>query len=490
MGHNGGVVRLLGHADRGQRLGERADLIRLDENGVRDVLLDAFAQKLRVGDEQIVADQLQPGAERARELRPTVPVALAHAILDRDDRVFAGEVCQVARELGAREAAVLELELVGAVAEELRARDVEPEIQVLAGAVAGRVDRLQDDPEGRLVGLKARREAALIAHGCRQTALVQQLLERMKHLGAGAQRLAKARRPDRQDHELLDIQAVVGVGAAIDDVHHRHGHDGLATVAERLPEIAIERQPCIARRGVRARNRYSEQRVGAEPALVLRAVELDQPAIDAGLVARVVAEQRLPQHGVDMLHRREHALAAVALLVAIAQLDRFARPGGSTRRDRRSAGNTRIEDDVGFHGGMAAGIEDFAAADLGDSAHGLAFLLCACAHDYSSDSSNGRALTARSSSLSVASSGSMRPSGQAFGPSESAWSGCGWVSMNSPATPAATAARASTGMNSRCPPEAEPCPPGHGTECVASNTTGQPVSRMIDSERMSETRLL
>ena len=62
--------------------------------------------------------------------------------------------------------------------------------------------------------------------------------------------------------------------------------------------------------------------------------------------------------------------------------------------------------------------------------------------------------------------------------------------MNRPAMPAATAARASTGTNSRWPPEAVPCPPGSCTECVASNTTGQPVSRMIASERMSETRLL
>jgi hypothetical protein len=54
----------------------------------------------------------------------------------------------------------------------------------------------------------------------------------------------------------------------------------------------------------------------------------------------------------------------------------------------------------------------------------------------------------------------------------------------------ATAARASTGTNSRWPPEAVPCPPGSCTEWVASNTTGQPVSRMIASERMSETRLL
>ena len=37
--------------------------------------------------------------------------------------------------------------------------------------------------------------------------------------------------------------------------------------------------------------------------------------------------------------------------------------------------------------------------------------------------------------------------------------------------------------------EALPCPPGSCTECVASNTTGQPVLRMIMSERMSDTRL-
>src|SRR5438105_13856952 len=83
-----------------------------------------------------------------------------------------------------------------------------------------------------------------------------------------------------------------------------------------------------------------------------------------------MAEQRLPQHGVHMLHRLEHALAAVALLVAIAQLDRFARASGSTRRDRCSAGNTRVEDDVGFQRVMAAGVEDLSAADLGDSARG------------------------------------------------------------------------------------------------------------------------
>ena len=46
-----------------------------------------------------------------------------------------------------------------------------------------------------------------------------------------------------------------------------------------------------------------------------------------------------------------------------------------------------------------------------------------------------------------------RSSGIMFGPSEGARSGSGWVSMNTAATPSATAARAITGANSRWPPE-------------------------------------
>ena len=63
--------------------------------------------------------------------------------------------------------------------------------------------------------------------------------------------------------------------------------------------------------------------------------------------------------------------------------------------------------------------------------------------------------------------------------------------MNTAATPTATAARASTGTNSRSPPEAVPLPPGCCTEWVASNTTGAPVVRArIGSARMSLTRVL
>ena len=71
------------------------------------------------------------------------------------------------------------------------------------------------------------------------------------------------------------------------------------------------------------------------------------------------------------------------------------------------------------------------------------------------------------------SSAGISASGIMFGPSLNARSGFGWVSMNRPLAPAASAARASTGANSRWPDDLSPPPPGSCTECVASKTTGQ-----------------
>ena len=77
-----------------------------------------------------------------------------------------------------------------------------------------------------------------------------------------------------------------------------------------------------------------------------------------------------------------------------------------------------------------------------------------------------------------------------FGPSDGALSGSSWLSMNRPLTPTATAARASTGTNSRCPPELPPRPPGCCTEWVASKITGWPRPAICGRARMSETSVL
>ncbi|MCY1240282.1 hypothetical protein D9M72_531210 [compost metagenome] len=46
----------------------------------------------------------------------------------------------------------------------------------------------------------------------------------MEHLGAHAQGFPESGRADRLDHELLDIDIVIGMLAAMEDVHHGHRH--------------------------------------------------------------------------------------------------------------------------------------------------------------------------------------------------------------------------------------------------------------------------
>ncbi len=108
MRHDRGVLRLLGHLDGFQGLGERAAiLVDLDQDGVGDLPVDAFLQDLRVGDEQVIAHELYPAGELVGEPLPAVPVALGHSVLDGDDGVARGKAGKVIGEARRIETAAL-----------------------------------------------------------------------------------------------------------------------------------------------------------------------------------------------------------------------------------------------------------------------------------------------------------------------------------------------------------------------------------------------
>src|SRR5580658_7413995 len=92
MADDGPIAVLRGDADAIERLGERADLVELDENRVRRAGLDAAAQALDVGHEEVVADDLNARADPLGEKLPALPVVLGKAILDRHDGIFAREL--------------------------------------------------------------------------------------------------------------------------------------------------------------------------------------------------------------------------------------------------------------------------------------------------------------------------------------------------------------------------------------------------------------
>ena len=107
---------------------------------------------------------------------------------------------------------------------EFRRRDIEAQVHILTGRIARVFNGLEDDLHGRLVRRQVRGKAALVTDRRTQPTSLQYPGQGMKDLGTAAQRLGKRRQAHRQNHELLHVHAVVRVGAAVDDVHHGHGH--------------------------------------------------------------------------------------------------------------------------------------------------------------------------------------------------------------------------------------------------------------------------
>src|SRR5918994_420524 len=136
----------------------------------------------------------------------------------------------------------------------------------------------------------------------------------------------------------------------------------------RSADVAVERQV----RGVGCRmghrQRDAEDRVGAELAFVVGAVEVQHGLVHQPLLAGLVAHQLRselvdhPQHGFA------NTFAAVPA-VDVAQLNRLERSRGCAGGHRGAALGSVVEDDLHLDGGVAARVEDLAGADELDTGH-------------------------------------------------------------------------------------------------------------------------
>ena len=94
---------------------------------------------------------------------------------------------------------------------ELGGGGVEGDVDVLAGAVAGLLDGLEDAHDGFLVAAEVGGEAAFVADVGGHAFALENGAEVVEDLGAHAEGLAEGGCADGHNHELLEVDAVVGV---------------------------------------------------------------------------------------------------------------------------------------------------------------------------------------------------------------------------------------------------------------------------------------
>jgi hypothetical protein len=182
---------------------------------------------------------LDPVTERLGECPPVGPGVLVQSVLDRQDREAIGER-SIEVDHGSRiESPTLSRQLVVAVAEDLARCWIERDPD--AFPVPGTLGRLEHRRDRFLRRPEIGREPSFITDPGGEAPLVQDGLELMEHLRADSKSLGERRRTGRNDHELLQIEAVLRVRASVDHVHHRHGkRSGLGPT-----QPSIQRDPCV-----------------------------------------------------------------------------------------------------------------------------------------------------------------------------------------------------------------------------------------------------
>ncbi len=174
------------------------------------------------------------------------------------------------------------------------------------------------------------------------------------------------------------------MSAAIQNVHHRGGQDIGAGPAE----IAIERQAERGRGSSRCRHRNRQDGIGAQPALVLGAIEFDHLLVDGALVGGVEVGQGVGDFAVHIFYRLQYTLALVALLVAVAQLDRLVLAGGCSAGDGCTSPGSVGQGDFRLDRRIAARIENLPRPNflnLRDHVHDCwcaSFFLCGVTGNY------------------------------------------------------------------------------------------------------------
>ena len=374
MAHHAGVATPVGQLHCFDGFGQRADLVHLDQDGIGHPFLDAAAQALHVGHEEVVPHELGVVPERIGHELPGGPIVLVASVLDADDRVLSTELLPVVDPGGAVHLLADTRQDVQALllVVEFAAGGIQGELEVLVRLVTGLFDGHQDGVECLFVGVEVRSESALVTNVGAQSFAGQDLFEVMEHLGAHAQAFREGVRADRHDHELLDVDGVVCVGTAIDDVHHGHRHQ----VGVHATDVTVQRLTEGARGGLGHGEADAKQGVGPQVALVVGAIQVDQVMVNAHLVEDVHAHQLLGDGRVDVVDGPKDALSEVAVLLSVAQFDGLVDAGARSRRNGCTAEDPLTGDDFDLDGRIAPGIENLSGVDVIDVLHDQAGWCC------------------------------------------------------------------------------------------------------------------
>ena len=164
--HDATEAVLFGEFDGFDSLGEGADLVGLDKDGVAGFFVDAALEELGVSHEEVVADKLDAVAEALGKILPAMPIVFAKAVFDGDDGIVVDDPLIPVGKVIARLPVAVGFELIMIVFGKLGSGNIHSDSDIVAETVVGGFDSELNKFERFVVAIfDFWRVAALVADG-------------------------------------------------------------------------------------------------------------------------------------------------------------------------------------------------------------------------------------------------------------------------------------------------------------------------------------
>ncbi len=213
---------------------------------------------------------------------------------------------------------------------EFRCCAVHRQGDVFTQLVTSRFNRFSDNSQRFRVGAQVRRIAAFVTHSGVHAFAFQHFCQVMENFRTHTDGFFNRFRANRLDHEFLDVDVVVSVLAAVDDVHHRNRHGVFARSAVQFSNVLVQRHTFSGSSSFGVSQRDSQNGVCTEVRFVFSTVQVDHDFVDASLVFSVFAKNSLSDRAVNRANSFGYAFTQETGFVAIAQFQRFAGTSRST----------------------------------------------------------------------------------------------------------------------------------------------------------------
>ena len=213
---------------------------------------------------------------------------------------------------------------------EFRSCTVHRQSDVFAQLVASCFNRFSDNSQSFSVGTQVRSVAAFVTNSSVHTFSFQNFSQVVEHFGTHTYGFFQGFRANWLNHEFLNVDVVVSVLAAVDDVHHRNWHGVFAWGAVQFSDVSVQWQTFSSSCCFGVSQGYSQNGVCTEVRFVFSTVQIDHDLVDASLIFSIFTQQSLSDWAVYRTNSFQYAFTHEARFVAITQFQCFAGTSRST----------------------------------------------------------------------------------------------------------------------------------------------------------------